>query len=164
MIQVNVRSQLLTWTSPSGAVRHWPISTAANGIGQCNQSGQTPQGLHYISHCIGLGLPSASVFVGRRWTGELFSNALALQWPKRDWILGRILWLKGSEPGVNRGWDHAGRHVDTWRRYIYIHGTNEVERLGEPCSHGCIRMAPLAIVELAEQVKCGTQVCIDGSV
>jgi lipoprotein-anchoring transpeptidase ErfK/SrfK len=95
------------------------------------------------------------VFRGRRPTGEIWTPELAAAQPGRDWILTRILWLSGCEPGVNR----LGA-VDTMRRYIYIHGASDSERLGEPRSHGCIRMANRDILELFDAVPVYTPVDI----
>jgi lipoprotein-anchoring transpeptidase ErfK/SrfK len=95
------------------------------------------------------------VFVGRRPTGELYTPELSEQFPKRDWILTRILWLSGCEVGFNRLGD-----VDTMRRYIYIHGSPDSVHMGEPGSIGCIRMRNADIVELFDLVPAGTPVNI----
>jgi lipoprotein-anchoring transpeptidase ErfK/SrfK len=102
---------------------------------------------------IGDGQPLGSVFVGRRPTGEIHSEALARATPDRDWVLSRILWLSGTEIGKNR----LGS-VDSMRRYIYIHGTPDSEPLGEPRSIGCIRMSNADVVELFDLVAVGTPV------
>ncbi|MDT8311655.1 MAG: L,D-transpeptidase [Methylophaga sp.] len=134
-----------------------PVSTALKGIGEQNGSGQTPRGWHQIRACIGAGMPINSVFRGRRPTGEIYSAALAAQHPDRDWILSRILWLSGLEPGKNR----LG-NVDSMRRYIYIHGTPDTEPMGSPRSHGCIRMRNDAVIQLFSLVTPGLPVLIDG--
>ena len=124
-----------------------PVSTAAAGTGQREGSGQTPLGWHYVRAAIGAGRPPGAVFRGRRPTGEVFSPALAAAHPGRDWILTRILWLCGLEPGHNRGGD-----VDSQRRYIYLHGTPPDQPMGVPLSHGCIRLRDadlLAVFTLA---------------
>jgi lipoprotein-anchoring transpeptidase ErfK/SrfK len=95
------------------------------------------------------------VLRGRRPTGEIWSPALASRYPGRDWILTRILWLSGCEVGRNR----LGA-VDTMRRYVYIHGTPDIEPLGVPFSRGCIRMNNDDIVSLFDSVECGTPVQI----
>ena len=105
---------------------------------------------------IGAGADPMTVFVGRRPTGERWSPELAAAQPGRDWILGRILWLCGREPGRNR----FGA-VDTMRRYIYIHGTPPDQPLGVPASHGCIRMACADVVDLFERTPVGSEVQID---
>lgn len=136
-----------------GAQRRYAISSAANGPGEQMHSQCTPRGRHRIRARIGAGLPLGSVLVGRRPTGEIYSPALGQAFPGRDWILTRILWLAGLEPGRNR----YGA-VDTQRRFIYIHGTPDAAGLGRPGSHGCIRMANEAVAELFEQVRAGCPV------
>lgn len=133
----------------------YAVSTAANGPGEINGSGCTPRGRHLVRACIGAGQPLGAVFRGRRPTGEIYSAELAAAHPGRDWILTRILWLSGTEPGVNR----LG-NVDSMRRYIYIHGTDAEVSLGETASHGCIRMANAELVELFDRVPAGTPVHI----
>ena len=101
-------------------------------------------------------MPVNTVFRGRRPTGEIYSEALAKTAPQRDWILSRILWLSGLEPGKNR----LG-NVDSMRRFIYIHGTPDTEPMGTPLSHGCIRMRNDAVIELFSLVKPGLPVLIE---
>lgn len=132
-----------------------PVSTAHNGAGERNGSGCTPRGLHQVRAKIGAGLPINAVLAGRRWTGEVWSPALHAQYPGRDWILTRILWLSGCEPGVNR----LGA-VDTFRRYIYLHGTPDTEPMGVALSHGCIRLRNTDLLGLFDRigVHCPVQV------
>ncbi|ULQ46563.1 L,D-transpeptidase [Flagellatimonas centrodinii] len=130
-----------------------PVSTGANGIGEINGSGCTPRGRHRVRAMIGAGLPENAVLRGRRWTGELWTAEAHAAQPGRDWILTRILWLSGTEPGFNR----LGC-VDTFRRYIYLHGTPPVTALGTPGSKGCIRVANDAIIELYDRIRPGTPV------
>ena len=132
-----------------------PVSTALNGPGEQNGSGCTPRGWHQIRACIGDGLPVNTVFVGRRPTGEIYHADLHQQFPDRDWILTRILWLSGLEVGKNR----LG-NVDTMRRYIYIHGCPDSLPMGEPLSHGCVRMRNQDLLTLFELVKPGLNVWI----
>jgi lipoprotein-anchoring transpeptidase ErfK/SrfK len=136
-------------------LHEYPVSTAINGPGEGFGSGCTPRGLHAIRIKIGMDQPVNAVFVGRRPTGEIYSAGLAGEYPERDWILTRILWLTGRESGRNRGGDR-----DTLRRYIYIHGTPDSEPMGEPRSHGCIRMRNEDLVELFELVDTGAIVDI----
>ena len=140
----------------NSCLRTYSISSALNGVGEQKNSGQTPRGQHYIRAKIGQGLPENAVLVGRRFTGEVYSLALAKQYPGRDWILTRILWLSGCEPGRNR----LG-NVDTMQRYIYIHGTPDTEAMGVPLSHGCIRMRNSDLIELFDLVAVGTPVEIN---
>lgn len=134
----------------------YPVSTASKGLGEAVGSGQTPRGRHYVRARIGEGLPLNAVLKGRRWTGEIYTEALGKAYPGRDWILTRVLWLCGLEPGFNRGGT-----VDTFRRYIYIHGTPELEALGTPASHGCVRMDSRDLLDLFHRAVPGTLVRID---
>jgi hypothetical protein len=152
---INIKHQLLTVCLPGGN-RQFHVSTALNGAGEESGSGCTPRGLHTIRAKIGEGLPLNSVFVGRRFTGEVYEPALADLYPKRDWILTRILWLSGKEPGYNR----LGG-VDSMRRYIYIHGTPDTEPMGVALSHGCIRMRNVDVMELFDLVSVGTELLIE---
>lgn len=131
------------------------VSTSKNGVGQQKGSYQTPAGRHQIRAKIGAGAAWNTVFVGRRPTGEIWSPALAEQHPNRDWILTRILWLSGLEPGKNRFGD-----VDTMRRYVYLHGSPDTVAMGEPGSIGCVRMKNSDIVSLFDLIPAGTTVDI----
>lgn len=151
-IQVDLSQQRLTlWEG--NQPRRYPISSARNGPGEQQGSGCTPRGRHRIRLLIGAGCPENTVFVGRRPTGEIYSPQLAAQFPGRDWILTRILWLTGLESGRNRG-----GLVDTLRRFIYIHGCPDSEPLGEPRSHGCIRMGNRDLIDLFGRVMAGVAV------
>lgn len=156
VLKVSVSEQTLTVFENERKVSVYSISTALNGIGQRKNSGCTPLGKHYIRACIGANEPLNAVFVGRRFTGEIYNSSLAEAFPNRDWILTRILWLCGCEPGYNRLGD-----VDTMQRYIYIHGTPDSEPMGVPLSHGCIRMRNTDLLELFDQVTPGTEVTIN---
>lgn len=138
----------------------YPISTAKNGIGQLENSGCTPLGKHIICQKFGENLPINSVFVAREFTGEIYNDDLAKQFPNRDWILSRILWLDGCEYGFNKGENDNGM-CDSKARYIYLHGTPDSEPMGIPLSHGCIRMRNSDIIELFEKVEVGCQVMIE---
>ena len=153
-IRVSIAEQALTLRDDDGRVlRRYPVSTAALGAGERSGSYQTPRGRHIVRAKIGAGMPVGAVFKARRWTGEICSAEAYAAQPERDWILSRILWLSGLEPGRNR----LGP-VDTMRRYIYLHGTPDQVELGRPGSHGCVRMRNSDIIELFELVPCGTEV------
>lgn len=153
-IRISISEQSLELFADDGCcVRRYAISTASAGAGEQMSSGCTPRGLHRIRARIGGGAPWGAVFKGRRQTGEVWSQAFAAAHPGRDWILSRILWLCGEEPGFNRG-----GAVDSMRRYIYIHGTGEDQPMGEPRSHGCIRMRNDEVIELFDLVSAGTKV------
>jgi lipoprotein-anchoring transpeptidase ErfK/SrfK len=137
------------------ATSSYPVSTGVRGAGELRGSGCTPRGRHRVRAKIGLGCPAGAVFRGRRWTGEIYTPLLAAEQPNRDWILTRILWLTGIEPGRNRGGE-----VDTLRRFIYIHGCEPTEPMGVPRSHGCIRMRDPDLIELFDLTPVGTPVDI----
>ncbi|MEQ1801722.1 MAG: L,D-transpeptidase [Gammaproteobacteria bacterium] len=137
------------------AEREFLVSTSRYGPGERRGSLCTPRGWHVIRAKIGRDLPAGAVLRGRRPTGQVFSPALHLAEPGRDWILSRILWLSGLEPGRNRLGD-----VDSMRRYIYIHGTPDHEPMGVPFSHGCIRMRNAEVCWLFDAVEPGTRVNI----
>jgi predicted GNAT family N-acyltransferase len=155
-IQIRLDRQELDLYGADGAlIRRYSVSTARNGSGEMSGSGCTPRGRHIIRAIIGRGAALGTAFKGRRPTGEIWSPALAAANPEKDWILSRILWLSGLEPGKNR----LGA-LDSMRRYIYIHGTGDDQPMGVPLSIGCIRMRDREMVELAELVLAGTPVNI----
>lgn len=155
-IDISVAAQSLKLFDDAGLLlREYQISSAAKGVGEQAGSYQTPRGRHRIRARIGDGLALGAVLRGRRPTGEICTPELMLAQPDRDWILTRILWLCGEEPGKNRG-----GQVDTMRRYVYIHGTPDSAVLGVPGSHGCIRMRNTDMVDLFDRVPVGTPVNI----
>ena len=137
-------------------VKHYTISTAKNGLGETLNSEKTPRGWHIIRAKIGQGCPINTVFAARRPTGETYSPKLGKHNPQRDWILTRIFWLSGLEPGKNR----LG-NVDTMRRYIYIHGAPDESPMGTPESRGCIRMHNQDLIELFNLIPVGTKIEIN---
>ncbi len=154
-IDIDLSTQTLRLFEDGRERARYAVSTARNGAGQCSGSECTPLGRHRVRLKIGAGCAPGTVFVARRPTGEVWSPALARAHPGRDWILTRILWLSGCEPGHNRGGD-----CDSLRRFIYIHGTPDDEPMGEPRSHGCIRMRNDDIITLFDRVEQGTPVLI----
>lgn len=156
LIEVHVPSQTLRLKDDGGRVlMERRISTGRKGVGEVNGSEQTPRGWHQIRAKIGAGQPENAVFVARRPTGEIFRPELRQQYPNRDWILTRILWLSGLEPGRNR----LGQ-VDTMRRFIYIHGCPDDDPMGIPGSRGCVKMRNRDLIELFDRVPVGTRVHI----
>lgn len=154
-LDISIAEQRLKVFENGVAVESYPVSTAKNGPGERMGSECTPRGWHKIRAKIGAGQPLRTVFVGRRPTGEIYGTELADAHPERDWILSRILWLNGLEPGRNR----YGR-VDSGWRYIYIHGSPDHLLQGKPESHGCIRMKNTDVVDLFERVAVGCRVFI----
>ena len=154
-IVIDATKQELALLDGERVLKRYSVSTAKKGLGEKNGSFCTPRGRHIVRAKIGAGRPENTVFVRRRPTGEVWSRELHARFPGRDWMLTRLLWLSGCEPGRNRLGD-----VDTMRRYIYIHGSPETAEMGKPGSIGCIRMRNGDIVELFELVPPYTPVDI----
>ena len=155
-IEISVKQQTLTLFNNIGdVIASYLISTAANGVGCHKNSGCTPIGHHIVRAKIGADSKPNTVFVGRRATGEIYTPTLMAQFPNRDWILTRILWLSGTELRVNR----LG-NVDTMQRYIYIHGSPDGTEMGKIGSHGCVRMRNQDVISLFDMVEAGTPVNI----
>lgn len=155
LITVNIAEQRLRLESDGQILMDVAIATARNGPGEQNGSECTPRGRHTIRAMIGAGCAANTVFIGRRPSGEIFSEALRAAHPQRDWILSRILWLCGLESGINRG-----GNVDTMRRYVYIHGCPDSDAMGTPSSHGCVKMRNRDIMALFDMIEVGTEVLI----
>jgi L,D-transpeptidase YbiS len=154
-IEIIIGSQTLTVFDEEQQLMSFSVATARKGVGEQYGSEQTPRGWHVIRAKIGAQQPVNTVFVARRPTGEIYTPALRQQDPERDWILTRILWLSGLEPGRNRL-----RTVDTMRRYIYIHGCPDEDAMGIPSSHGCIKMHNKDVIRLFDTIDVGTRVLI----
>lgn len=154
-LDIDISQQQLRLINHGQIEQQYAVSTAKNGAGELKGSQCTPRGWHHIRAKIGGGQPVNAVFVGRRPTGEIYSIDLAAAFPQRDWILTRILWLNGLEPGKNRYKD-----FDTGWRYIYIHGCPDCCAMGVPDSHGCIRMRNSDLIELFALVTVGMRVNI----
>lgn len=155
-IQVSVPQQRLRLMAGRQLLFEAAVSTALRGVGEQYGSECTPRGWHVIRARIGTDCVPNTVFVARRPTGEIYSAELRARFPERDWILTRILWLGGLEPGHNRFGS-----VDTQRRFIYIHGCPDDDAIGAPSSHGCIKLRNRDIVELFDRVRRGTRVFIE---
>ena len=150
-VLVDVAAQRLLLIEDGAASGAWPVSTALNGVGGVSGSFQTPPGWHRVHRRIGEGAEAGTVFVsrvptGERWQGETRDD---------DLILTRILTLEGLEDGVNRG-----PGCDSLERYIYVHGTNHEDRLGQAASHGCVRMANADVAALFDRVHEGDPIVI----
>ncbi len=152
---VKTDTQQLNCFEADQMIQSFCVSTAANGLGEQTDSYCTPRGWHRVHSILGLDCPLNSVFVAREWTGEIYTPELDKQAPDRDWILTRIIRLDGLEPGRNRGGS-----VDSFNRYIYIHGTPDKNPLGAPNSKGCIRMNNHDIIWLAGWAEMGSKVYI----
>ncbi|SDH44289.1 L,D-transpeptidase [Pseudomonas panipatensis] len=158
LLHISFADQALYGFAGERLMLRCPVSTALAGPGERQGSGCTPRGLHQVRAKIGDGLPAGAVLSGRRWTGEVWTPELHGRFPGRDWILTRILWLSGCEPGVNR----LGP-VDTFRRYIYLHGTPDCEPMGIPLSHGCVRLRNADLLALFPRVPLHCRVRLDES-
>jgi L,D-transpeptidase YbiS len=154
-IEINISRQTLTLFAGNDVIKQYTISTAKNGPGEQMDSECTPRGKHLIHERIGAGCEANTVFVGREATGELYHPELREQFPDRDWILTRILWLSGCEEGRNKG-----GNVDSYDRYIYIHGGPDDVAMGVPGSRGCVRMQNDDMIELFDLVETQTTVNI----
>ncbi len=152
-IEVDISRQVLLLKLADKVERRYTVSTAKQGAGELQNSGCTPRGRHRIAEKIGAGCQENTVFVGRVPSGEIYQPGMCEQYPQRDWILTRILWLAGEEPGVNQGGD-----VDTYQRYIYLHGAPDEVAMGVPGSGGCVRMRNRDVIELFDRVTENTPV------
>jgi lipoprotein-anchoring transpeptidase ErfK/SrfK len=153
-IEIALPAQTLTLKDEDGReIRRYLVSTAKNGAGEVYGSFCTPRGSHIVRAKIGAGAPINTVFVGRRPTGEIYTPELGAQFPGRDWMLTRLLWLSGCEVGRNR----LGK-VDTMRRFIYIHGSPDDVEMGKPGSIGCIRMHNADLLQLFDYAPARTPV------
>lgn len=154
-IRVDVSEQRLALLRGPAELRSWPVSTSAVGVGSQSGSNRTPLGLHRVASTFGTGAPLGTIFESRANTGRIARIHTDETDVAEDHVLTRILWLEGQEPGLNQG-----GQVDSYLRYIYIHGTNEEGLIGRPASHGCVRMRNADVIELYEQVGVGTEVRI----
>jgi len=152
---VQIGRALMQFHRRGELIRSFAVSTSRRPPSNVQGSLGTPRGLHEIAERIGGGQPPGMVFRSRISTGHHFSELSAAA-DAANLITSRILWLRGLEPGVNRGGE-----VDTYERYVYIHGTNHEDRIGEPLSAGCVLMRNLEIVELYDQVRAGDMVWIE---
>ena len=147
---VDVARQILVILRDGEVVKSYRVSTARAGIGAAEGSGKTPPGRHRIARLFGHTAEPGQVFVSRRAVkGHVIPATDWRSGGEKDYVLTRILWLEGLEPGLNKG---SG--IDSHDRYIYIHGTNQEQLLGTPASHGCIRMANADVIELFDFVNC----------
>jgi hypothetical protein len=156
VLLVSIGRQTLQLYSDGELVKAYVVSTSARTPSSQKGSCGTPLGLHAIAEKIGAGQPPGIVFKNRVPTGYHFSEHLARGGADENLVTTRILWLKGLEPGVNQGGD-----VDSYDRYIYIHGTNREDRLGHPQSAGCVVLSNLDVIDLYERVRVGDVVLIE---
>ncbi|HEX2852788.1 MAG TPA: L,D-transpeptidase [Opitutaceae bacterium] len=151
---MRISTATLQFFQHGSLVKSYAVSTSKRPPSNVKHSLGTPRGLHEIAERIGAGQPPGMVFKSRIPTGRHYSEMPEAS-TETNLITSRILWLNGLEPAVNRGGE-----VDTHERYIYLHGTNHEDRIGEAMSAGCVLMRNLDIVELYEQVRVGDLVFI----
>jgi lipoprotein-anchoring transpeptidase ErfK/SrfK len=154
-IEVDISEQVLylycRYADSNEEVKTYPVSTSKYGIGNKAHSNKTPLGLHHIKGKIGDGAPSGTIFKGLQNTGRIAKiNA-----PGGDVITTRVMRLQGLERGIN-----LGSGIDSYKRYIYIHGTAEENKIGIPASHGCVRMYNRDVIDLFDRVTEDTKVNI----
>ena len=152
---VNITEQKMYYIKEGGIVKTYVISSSSYGVGNKAGSNKTPIGLHKVKQKFGEETPINGKMIGRVFYGDIATIYTDNTKSKTDDVCSRILWLVGLEEGLNKG-----EGIDSYNRYIYIHGTSEEGRLGKPASHGCIRMKNKEVIELYEKVKIGTLVLI----
>lgn len=156
LLLVCIATQTLQLFRGDTLVRAYPVSTSLRPPSNVKDSLGTPRGLHEIAERIGGEQPAGMVFKGRRPTGRHFSEHP----DDGNLITSRILWLRGLEPGLNAGRASTGEEVDTYGRYVYIHGTNREDRIGQPASAGCVLLRNLDMIALHEETRVGDHVFI----
>lgn len=154
IIKVN-QQKLYCCDAQDEVLFEYPVSTASLGVGNQNGSFKTPLGKHIIAQKIGADCAVNEVFIGRVPQGVFEELQAEEKLLTDDVITSRILWLRGIEPGVN-----SGEGIDSYLRYIYIHGTTEEDKIGSPASHGCVRMRNKDVIELFNRVDEGCSVLI----
>ena len=155
VIYVSIKQQKLYYIQLDSIIKEYIISSSAYGIGSTSGSNKTPIGLHSIREKYGEKTPINGKMIGRVFHGNIATIYTDEKRSKTDDVTSRILWLEGLEKGKNKG-----KGIDSFKRYIYIHGTSEEGRLGKPASHGCIRMKNKEVIDLYNLVEVGTLVLI----
>lgn len=154
-IDIDISQQRLYLKQDDDLIKSYPISSSKYGEGSTENSNMTPLGLHVIKEKIGTDVPINTLFISRINTKRTVNIENSRNKTKDDHITSRILWLDGLEEGKNKG-----KGVDSYSRYIYIHGTHEEGLIGEKASHGCIRMLNNDVIDLYNYVNIGTEVYI----
>lgn len=154
-IEIDISKQRLFLLNNMVIVRSYPISSSKYGEGSTQNSFKTPLGNHVIKEMIGRDAIKNTIFTSRINTKRQADIIHDLTNSDNDYVTTRIMWLDGQEEGKNKG-----KGVDSYKRYIYIHGTHEEGLIGQKASHGCIRMFNSDVIELFNDVKKGTKVYI----
>ena len=155
VLYINIIKQRMYHIKEHNIVKTYVISSSSYGIGSKSGSYKTPLGLHRIKEKFGDKTPINGKMIGRVYYGQIATIYTDQTKSKTDDVTSRIFWLEGLEDGLNKG-----KGVNSYKRYIYIHGTSEEGRLGTPASHGCIRMKNKEVIELYDKIKIGTLVLI----
>jgi len=155
LLFVSIENQKMYHIKESEIVKQYTISSSEYGTGSEAGSNKTPLGLHKIKEKYGAKTPINGRMIGRVFYGRIATIYKDKQKSKTDDVTSRIFWLEGLEKGKNKG-----EGIDSYKRYIYIHGTSEEGRLGEPASHGCIRMKNKEVIDLYKIIEVGTLVLI----
>jgi hypothetical protein len=152
---ISIKHQRLYLIENDSTIRKYPISTAKKGVGNKMNSLKTPSGLHTIKRKLGDEVPPGGILEARVYNGKIAEILTDKKKANGDFVTTRIMWLEGEEPGINKG-----RNIDSYNRFIYIHGTPEEGFIGQPASHGCIRMKNNDVMELYELIEEGTPILI----
>lgn len=155
LILVKISNQSLILYKDFEEIKKYKVSTSIYGEGSDEGSNKTPLGAHYIKDYIGKDIDFLTIFQNRKPINKKTEIIKEQKYSDQDIISSRILWLEGLEEGKNKG-----VNVDTYQRYIYIHGTNEEGMLGKKSSHGCIRMGNSDIIDLCSKEICNIFVYI----
>ena len=155
LLFVSIENQKMYRIQSKNIIETYDISTSKYGIGNQMGSNKTPTGLHKINSKYGHKTPVNGRMIGRVFYGQIAKIFSDTTTSKTDDITSRILWLEGLENGINKG-----DNIDSYKRYIYIHGTSEEGRIGMPSSHGCVRMKNKDVIDLFNEVAIGTFVLI----
>lgn len=155
LLFVSIENQKMYRIQSKNIIETYEISTSKYGIGNQMGSNKTPTGLHKINSKYGHKTPINGRMIGRVFYGQIAKIFSDTTTSKTDDITSRILWLEGLENGINKG-----DNIDSYKRYIYIHGTSEEGRIGIPSSHGCVRMKNKDVIDLFNEVAIGTFVLI----
>ena len=155
LLFISIQNQKLYHIKNEKIINTFIISSSEYGVGSKAGSNKTPLGLHQVKEKHGKNTPIKGKMVGRVFYGDIATIYTDRTKSKTDDVTSRILWLEGMEEGKNKG-----KGIDSYKRYIYIHGTSEEGRLGIPASHGCIRMKNKEVIDLYKIIEVGTLVLI----
>ena len=155
LLFVSIENQKMYHIKEGAIVKKYIISSSEYGTGSEAGSNKTPLGLHKVKEKYGAKTPINGRMIGRVFDGQIATLYNDKTKSKTDDVTSRIFWLEGLENGKNKG-----EGIDSYKRYIYIHGTSEEGRLGTPASHGCIRMKNNEVIDLYKTIAIGTLVLI----